>query len=184
MSKEQKLLYRKLKKDYFSGISKLEAFRGYKAASGSAIRGSLFLATYVDKDPDLHSFKLSKLFLFYFWISFGALTVLSINNAGEFGILIGMLWPAAATVLILRKNIIGYIMFGWFLIQDILDVFIRLDAPIWFVASWVCIFSFAIYVLVRAKLRMFPYQSLFHMKKNKDGTFVFTNEVGYQSIEK
>jgi hypothetical protein len=137
-----------------------------------------------DKSPQLRYFTLSLVFLVYFWLPFSVLLTVSFLNTGSYEVFTGVFWIAIGTYLLLKRHVFGYAIFAWFLLQDLLGAIPHLGNLNLFILIWIAYFSSAIALLVYAKIKAYPYQNLFHMRKNEDGTFVFTAEPGYQPISK
>lgn len=159
-----------------AGMPKREAFAKFKADQGDVIRGSMIAAMLPDADSIKKYGWMMYLMLALYWVPILGLYVASAMQ-GNFAVIWGhFFWPSVVTYFLVRHSAVSYYFFI-FLLLHTFYVAVNSNVPQPLFVPLVGLYCAGICILTYyAKLRLYPYQSFFHQKKNYDDTYVYTAE--------
>ncbi|TCS40186.1 hypothetical protein [Reinekea marinisedimentorum] len=165
-----------LRSDILSGMPKHEAFSKYRAAQGEPIRGSMIAAMLPDAADRASSRWLVYLMLALYWVPILGLYTASALQ-GNFAVIWGhFFWPTVVTYFLIRHSSVSYYFFIFLLLHTFYVAF-NSNVPNPLFVPLVGLYCAGLTVLtVYTKMRLYPYQSFFHQKKNPNDTYVYTAE--------
>lgn len=140
-----------------------------------------YLASYPDKEESEKYDVANKIFIFiYAFMVIGS--VLSLPSMFEeispAGLLLAMsfvlLIPGVIVFLLYKKSAIGYLVLGFFLIRGLFQSFAEYEAGDTVVMLELGVGAFMLAYVAFLKIKLFPYQNLFNMRKGEDGRVIFT----------
>ncbi len=173
---------KQLKIDARAGVPKREAFSKYVASGSDIFRGSMTLAMSPDRQDIKNNRWLVILMLSLYWLPILALYIASAIQ-GNYSVIFGhFFWPTLVTYFLIRNSAISYYVFIYVIAHEVYVAFnSHIDHPL-FLPFVVIYCAILIAIVILTKLRLYPYQSFFHQRKNEDGTYVYTGEA--EVIEK
>ena len=165
-----------LRADILSGMPKHDAFHKYRAAQGEPVRGSMVAAMLPDAADRARYRWLVFLMLALYWVPIAGLYISSALQ-GNLAVIWGhFFWPSVVTWFLLRHSTVSYYFFIFLLLHTFYVAF-HSNVPEPLFVPLVGLYCAGLIVLtVYTKLRLYPYQSFFHQKKNLNDTYVYTSE--------
>ena len=173
---------RELKADIKSGLSKDRAFASFKRRGGDAKRGARYLAilsepAYAEKYVLANNFLIAIYLILLITGLSGQLPQLLAQPPASalFALAASMLLPVLVLYFLYKKNAIGYWVLALFSAKGVLDSFAAHKEGTDFTGVGIAI-AINLLLLVFAvslKNKIFPYQSFFNTKKDKDGHCIY-----------
>lgn len=171
----QKELFKELKTHYKQGMLKTEAFKNYQEKGGDLITGASYLASVPDQNMPPNLKFLNQVLLALFFLPQLA-KIMSGVSEGTTSLFMLLFWPALVLYFAIEKKVLYFLFIGYVTFRDLMRFITSLDSGQTVEFS---IFAFSVIALalcVYLKLKIYPYQNLFHTRKTTNGLIAFTNE--------
>ncbi|MCP5346318.1 MAG: hypothetical protein R3F41_16970 [Gammaproteobacteria bacterium] len=172
-----------LREDLRKGLSKTQAFERLVDNDGDINKGAKILSLVPDREIaanlKLPNSLLISIYSFLVVLNFIGLSPQLMQLPTDviiIALIVGLLLPVTSIYLLFRMNPIGYLLVAFLMFRATLESIVLLQSNF---LSGLVLMGIGAGVMVYAivmKLKLFPFQNIFHTKKSTNGSRIFTSQ--------